>query len=473
MTPNIEILVHVSAPSHASDDARYRREALGYVHFEAGVRHAVLVHENQTPAKSELASLIVQDVSDAKLSPTTSTLSPQSSSRNSRVEQEKSVPGRALVATTGPGRTPEASRASFSHVTLGTTPVLNPWKRLSSKSPYVHVEQTPANLRPRSAPTDPSCVQETPRFRRAQSDSWETPPSVVPDSQPSPLHLKRPLTSSSPSPNHQSNSRSPKRQRRQSSSPPVETFSQICYSSPASASLSLQRQRSCTPSVRPTAEIKRSPLPESAFLPFATVLAIYAPPPQPSTEPFETYITPYLKILVNHLPLDIFFIPQQLHPPVRVLQVHERGHWAFPIPPFPTDEWQKFWSYLETFIRTGRASFGVSCVVEGRRSEGGGRSREVEGGAPVVGEAEVAGRRRGREFEVWSDEAIADVENTKQGPVEVAWMPSVENPLMKLYCWGEIVPHIWLLLFTASHRRVKGCGVQWIDSRGEVVIQMK
>ncbi|MCJ1430304.1 hypothetical protein MMC29_008221, partial [Sticta canariensis] len=258
MTPNIEILVHVSAQSRASDDARYRREALGYVNFEAGVRHAVLVHENQTPAKPELAFLVAQggggSFSDAELSPTTSNLSPQSSSRNSRVEQNRTVPGKALVSTTGPGRTPEASRASCSHVTLSTTPVLNPWKRLSSKSPFVHVEHTPANLRPRSAPTDPSCVQETPCLRRAQSDSWETPPSVIPDSQPSPLHLKRPLASSSPSPNQRSNSRSPKRQRRQSSSPPVETFSQICYSSPASASLSLQLQRSCTPSVRPTAE---------------------------------------------------------------------------------------------------------------------------------------------------------------------------------------------------------------------------
>ena len=478
MTPNIEILVHVSAQSRASDDARYRREALGYVNFEAGVRHEVLVHQSQTPTEFEPAFLIAQgeggSFSDAELSPTTSNLSPQSSSRNSRVEQKITVPGKALVSTTGPGRTPEASRASFSHGTLSTTPVLNPWTRLSSKSPFVHVEHTPADLRPRSAPTDPSCVQETPCFRRAQSDSWETPPSVIPDSQPSPLHLKRPLTSSSPSPNHRSNFRSPKRQRRQSSSPPVETSSQSCYSSSASASLSLQPQRSCTPSARPTAEVSRSPLSESAFVPIATVLAIYAPPPQPSTEPFETYITPYLKILVNHLPLAIFFIPQQLQPPARALQVHERGHWAFPIPPFPAGEWQKFWSYLETFIRTGRASFGVSCVVEGKRRGGAGCSREV-GGAPVkVGKPEAAESRRGREFEVGrSDEATADVENTKQGAVDAAWMPSVEKPLMKFYCWGEIVPHIWLLLFTASHRRVKGCGVQWIDSRGEVVIQMK
>ncbi|MCJ1263128.1 hypothetical protein MMC22_002998 [Lobaria immixta] len=480
MTPSPEILVHVSAPSGASDDARYRQEALGYVHFEAGIRHAVLVHENQAPAISGPSPLTVQDgggsFSDVQWSQTSSAPSTQSSSRTSKVEQKRTVPGRALGTITGPWRTPEASRAGFPHLPISSTAAPKSWGKLSSKSPYVLVEHTPANLRPRSAPTDPCYVQETPHSRRAQSDSWETPPGVVPDSQPSLPLLKRPLPSSSPSPTHQSNSRSPKRQRRRSSSPSVETSSQICRSSPAPASPSLQLQSTRTSSsVGLVAERHRSPLPESDPLPLITVLAIYAPPPKPSTEPFETYVTPYLKILVDHLPLITFFSPQQLHPPIRALEVHERGHWAFPIPSFPVGEWQKFWSYLETFIRMGNGSFGVSCVVEGRRSEGGGSSREVgRGKREELEKAEVAERRQGRKVEVGrSEEAISDPENKKQVPDEEAWMQNVENPLLKIYCWGEIVPHIWLLLFTASHRRIKGCGAQWIDSRGEVIIQMK
>lgn len=474
MGPITEILVHVSAPSRASDDARYRREAQGYVHFEAGVRHAVLVHENYIPAKLEPTPLILQggggSFSDSKLSPKTSALSTQSSSWSSRVEQKKTVPGRALRTITGPGRTPEASRTCFSLLHTSATPALKPRNEISSKSPYIHVEHTPANARPRSAPNDPSYVQETPPFRRTQSDSWETPPSVIPDSQPSLPYPKRPLLSSSPSPTHQSNSRSPKRQRRQSSSPSIETSSQICRSSPAPTSPSLQLQTSRTSSsTRSTTERHLSPLLESASLPFVTVMAIYAPPPQPSTEPFKSHITPYLKILVNNLPLITFYIPQQLHPPVRALQVHERGHWAFPIACFPTGEWQKFWSYLETFILMGRASFGVSCVVEGRRKKEGRRSHEVEGGQAEVGEG-----RQGTEAKVGrTKEAIADMDNKIPVPDEEARLHSVENPLLKLYCWGEIVPHVWLLLFTSSHRRIKGCSAQWIDAWGEVIIQMK
>lgn len=473
MAPRTEILVHVSAPSRASDDARYRREALEYVHFEAGARHAVLVQENQQPARSEPAPLNVQggsgSFSDEEWLPTSSVLSTQSSSRNSRAEHKRNVPGRVLGQNTGPWKTPEPPRAGFSHLPISATPAIMPWSRLSTRSPYILVEQTPGSPRPRSAPTDPSFVQETPRSRRAQSDSWETPPSVIPDSQPSPPYLKRPLPSSSPSPTHRCNSRSPKRRRRRSSSASVRT-SPISSSSPTPASPSSQPQRSCT-SVRPTAETHRSPIPESASLPFATVLAIYGPSSQPSTETFETHITPYLQVLVENLPLITYFTPQQLHPPVRALRVHERGHWAFPILSFPTDEWHKFWTYLETFIRLGRASFGILCVVEGRRTEGGVRNYEVGAGEP--GEAELAKKGLGTESEGQSAKAVADIKSKKQVPEEAAWMQGVENPFLKLYCWGETVPHTWLLLFTATHRRIKGCGAQWIDARGEVIIQMK
>ncbi|MCJ1470814.1 hypothetical protein MMC07_009461 [Pseudocyphellaria aurata] len=475
MAPRTEILVHVSAPSRASDDARYRREALGYVHFEAGVRHDVLVQENQQPARSEPAALDVEggggSFSDVEWLPTSTDPSSQSSTRNSRAEHKRTVPGRALGQNTGPGRTPEPSRAGFSHLPISATPAIRPRSTVSSRSPYILVEQTPANPRPRSAPTDLSFVQETPRFRRAKSNSWETPPSVIPDSQPSPPNLKRSLPSSSPSPTHRCSSRSPKRRRRRGSSASVET-SQICSSSPAPASPLSQPQRPCTSSVRPTTETHRSPILDSASVPFTTILAIYGPPPQPSTETFETHVTPHLQILVNNLPLITFYDPQQLHPQVRPLKIHERGHWAFPILSSLVDIGHKFWTFLETFISLGRASFGILCVVEGRKTEGCVRSHNV--GAAELGEAELAKTHRGKEPEAGpSEKAVADIKSKKQVPEEAAWLQGVQNPCLKLYCWGETVPHTWLLLYIASHRRIKGCGAQWIDARGEVIIQMR
>ncbi len=80
--------------------------------------------------------------------------------------------------------------------------------------------------------------------------------------------------------------------------------------------------------------------------------------------------------------------------------------------------------------------------------EGGGRNKEDNAGDLEGKEARMKAEKRTR--------------------------PSLFNGrICKLYCWGEIVPEIWLLLFVASHRQIKGCGAQWIDAGGEAVIQMK
>jgi hypothetical protein len=43
---------------------------------------------------------------------------------------------------------------------------------------------------------------------------------------------------------------------------------------------------------------------------------------------------------------------------------------------------------------------------------------------------------------------------------------------LKVYAWGEVAMHVYLLLFLASERRIRGMGAQWRDYREEVVVQM-
>ena len=43
----------------------------------------------------------------------------------------------------------------------------------------------------------------------------------------------------------------------------------------------------------------------------------------------------------------------------------------------------------------------------------------------------------------------------------------------KIYCWGEVVREVWLLLFLASNRKVLGAGATWIDAAGEAVVVMQ
>lgn len=89
------------------------------------------------------------------------------------------------------------------------------------------------------------------------------------------------------------------------------------------------------------------------------------------------------------------------------------------IPTWPSPLFEAFWSFLTDFIgRDGRAGWGVWCILE---RNGDSRSSQVT---------------------------------------------------LKVYAWGEVAMHIYLLLFLASERRVKGMGAQWKDSREEVVVQM-
>jgi hypothetical protein len=126
---------------------------------------------------------------------------------------------------------------------------------------------------------------------------------------------------------------------------------------------------------------------------------------------------------------------------VRALDKLERGYWAVQIGirPDPLDAgttgtrhepyWNgelfaRFWGFLRGFVREARAGWGVWCFLDRGLGEPG--QGQIEG-------------------------------------LEV---------LLKVYAWGEVAVHVYLLLFLASERRVRGMGARWVDSREEMVIQM-
>lgn len=101
----------------------------------------------------------------------------------------------------------------------------------------------------------------------------------------------------------------------------------------------------------------------------------------------------------------------------------------------PTSTWSKelmtkCWDFLISFVGEGRAGWGVWCV------------REME--ALRYGEG-------------------SDKENDTPK----------EQEGVKVYCWGEVVGEVWVVLFLASERRIKGVGARWMDAGGEAVVVMK
>ncbi|CAI7594159.1 unnamed protein product [Penicillium bialowiezense] len=159
-------------------------------------------------------------------------------------------------------------------------------------------------------------------------------------------------------------------------------------------------------------------------------MEIHPPKPPVSSEPFTTHITPTLSMLTERLKPARTYNPEWQ---TRSLDPLERGFWFLhldcerdglgeadlALPVWTSSVFATFWSFLSDFIgRDGRAGWGVWCILE---QDGDLRSGLVT---------------------------------------------------LKIYGWGEIAMHTYLLLFLASERRIRGMGAQWRDSQEEVIVQM-
>lgn len=112
----------------------------------------------------------------------------------------------------------------------------------------------------------------------------------------------------------------------------------------------------------------------------------------------------------------------------------------------------KAWLALNEFVGNGRAGWGVWCV-RGSESTSGSTSRSHD--------------RKGKGVE---GKSIVRIDK-EEGIME--W---------KVYCWGAVVPEIWLLLYLVSEKAVRGAGneagagqgkgARWIDADGVVVVAM-
>jgi hypothetical protein len=98
--------------------------------------------------------------------------------------------------------------------------------------------------------------------------------------------------------------------------------------------------------------------------------------------------------------------------PTRDLDPLERGYWAIDCSSWSDETRQRAWVFLFRYIETGTASWGVWC----RRS--------------------------------------------------------AAHDSLRLYCWGHLVKHTYLLLYLASERTLKYTGADWKDAEGKVVLQV-
>ena len=236
MTHPIEILVHVSGPSRGVDDARYRKEASAFLDFEAVGQHFLLQSEKKpTDGPSNKGLSLKSRTENAKR---TQLYLLKSSAPTEHAPSIYHVKNADILEHQSPRPVnclpPQLTTPSVLKLAAPSSET-----SFVKETPHLLIARTPAPTlpRPRTVPTKTPTSHHHTTLRRTQSDSWQTPPSVIPNSQPtppssnhSPLEtssspiLKRPFAfSSSPSPPQQTETQNttPPRLQAPSSPPPA------------------------------------------------------------------------------------------------------------------------------------------------------------------------------------------------------------------------------------------------------------
>ena len=450
MSPPIEILVHISGPSRGKDDARYRREAQGFLDFEPVTRQTICPIDCTSHNESSTSQSSGQESTNDEpflldLLPSQILLIGQSP----EIHRNFDVPNTAQKTPNPLSMEP----ASFFRETPSTI-----LQRSSIKeTPHLLIGQTPYLPRPRTTPECPTPATSIRRvLRRAQSESWQTPPNVIPNSQPTPAvlsfsrpeassspYLKRPFDSSSPSPTRASQSPNAKRARLELLSSPMEQpgedglleLNEIQQSStpPAKEKVTgyLRTHRPRAPRLisRPSAR------PSSAHNASSYPLQIHPERPKTSTSRSTSHLPPLLSMISEMAQLSRLYLPLKI---TRDIDKLERGHWLLLLGKLNHEVFVRLWDFLIDFVGRGDAGWGTWCIREWVDAETG----PVDDGDEMRHEEQHTNGEAGKE------------------------------EVLKVYCWGEVVAEVWLTLFVGSKRGIKGAGVRWIDASGEAVVVM-
>lgn len=462
----MEILVHVSAPSSADDDARYHHQIA-----------AIL-------ASFQPVSAAAADAADAP-----------ADTRSSRLETQSAV--------IPPADSP--SRSDHDHHGAGPSPAPDP-QRVCTLSTAIGPEAlAPApidRLLPelesaRPSPPQPQSLSQTQSKIQAQAQVHsESLVSDIPDSQPicqeqqlprapsdlvpiepvpaAPIAV-RPAADSADSP-----PRLPCKRRRLAPNFPANSHASTTAHDAPITSPSDRTHQNQTIYLRTSTTSSSTSTSPTSFL-NALPIAIYPPPPPISASTFTTHITPTLSMLTERLNPTRTYKPRHQS---RVLDNLERGYWALQItilpdqnqhpPNQPLRTWDlpsfhRFWTFLSDFIgKDARAGWGVWCIVE-----------EIVNTPNLNTNTGVNAQLPSTASTDPNDPDPDPDPNPDANPnpnlpamTNTHSTPGSLSVSLKMYTWGEVAMHTYLLLFLASERRVRGMGAEWRDSGEEVVIQM-
>lgn len=140
--------------------------------------------------------------------------------------------------------------------------------------------------------------------------------------------------------------------------------------------------------------------------------SVYPGPPETSSEPFTSHVTP---VLINFYSNEILSKRYQPSFVLRPLRQSERGHWLIDMNKWPIETRIKFWRFLEQHVGSGSAGWGVWCSRD-----------DLHDG----------------------DQSTSDIDR------QMLELPT-QLDKVKVHCWGEIVQHVYQMLYVASNARIR------------------
>ncbi|KAJ9142171.1 hypothetical protein NKR23_g7430 [Pleurostoma richardsiae] len=424
-----EILVHITAPSKASDDNKYRALAEAYLDFEPGRRTAVTAPDAAVPAPASSSrpvpsasyrqslqspQLSFESVWDNAGSPRIvdqrqpnkldeasqhSWVAPPSIIADSNPENNVSIaaycsPTRVLehylqqVIDSSPGSSirDAPTGSSSGEVIRSSQPAPNTIALTESVSSIAEVIRTPSSplRRPRRPEANFAATQDSLPLDQIASSQLSGPPDAETDVIPATARAD-----SEPPP--------PKRLKR---TPVKATAIQALA---RSASDVLPRGSHQT---EPARGLSR---PQASKQPILDALEIRPPDPLVSAEDLDpaSLVTWKLAKLAKDMDIEKRFRPKLQ---VRELRPFERGYWLLDCSDWDATLKADAWIFLTNYVGNGNGGWGIWCL-------------------------------RDEDF---------------------TWI--------RIYCWGFIVGHIYLLLHLASKRKLKQCEISWYGADGEVLI---
>jgi hypothetical protein len=259
-------------------------------------------------------------------------------------------------------------------------------------------------------PSSPSPVKSL-RVEPQRIHQQLTHPPVLPSTQDPDIGLKRKWPESSSDDTHIS------------SSAPTKLAIGSSISLPPQSTLPSKRQRTeqvspsegnksdSVSSNKTTEAATSSPTNTAVSSPWSQSIEIRPRPPKTSSGDLtaEMLITDTLRQLAKKMSLSFFFRP---HLQTRELRPMERGYWLVSCESWNEGLRGRCWNCLGNYIGKDLLGWGVWCV------------RDENYGT------------------------------------------------LRVYCWGIVVGHIYLLLYMASEGKIKGKGACWIGGDGQTIIEM-